>query len=192
MCNSGSIKFEPGGEVAHGGEAEPGNDGIFDDVDELVDAAGLETGAQVDASVDCGGGGGGKAPVGAGDGLARAVGGVADGEDVARVIRIRDRILSAADAADDDVAEGPVRAFCDGGEVVAQEAGDWLAVIGGDGCIEVQTRRVPLPAERGDGVALAQCFWDPRSRHRQCARGLCRRGWGFPAAARRWRHAKVA
>jgi hypothetical protein len=29
-------------------------------------------------------------------------------------------------------------------------------VIGGDGCIEVQTRRVPLPAERGDGVALAQ------------------------------------
>ena len=83
MGNSGGIKFEPGSEVAHGGKAESGNNGIFDDIDEFVDAAGLKTEAVVDGAVDRDCRGGCEAPVGTRDRLARAVGGVAHGEDVA-------------------------------------------------------------------------------------------------------------
>ena len=49
MCNSGCVVFEPGDKVADGCEPKAGDYGVFDDVDELVDAAGVKPGVEVDA-----------------------------------------------------------------------------------------------------------------------------------------------
>jgi hypothetical protein len=97
--------------------------------------------------------------------LARAVGSVANGEDVAGVLirnfgGFADRVFGAAQVAGDDVAQRPVIDLRDGSEVVAEEAGDGLGSVVGDGGVEAEIAgevgRVPLPAECGDGVALAE------------------------------------
>ncbi len=164
-CGRGGLAFggvfHPAGEVADGGEAETGDDGVLNDVDELVDFAGEEAGIQVD-KVGAGGEGFvfgvGKAPFGAGDGATGSVGGVADGEGVAGVLRGSGGVFGTADVSAHNVAEGHVAGGGGGGEVVAEEAGDGFAAgVVGDGGIEAQAiGDVPLPAEGGEGEALAE------------------------------------
>ena len=140
----------------------PDDHRVGDHVDVLVNLAGLESTAQVNESVagrELAVDSVRKLPLGARNHAARGVAGVADGEDVARVVRIGNRVLGAADSAPDHVAERNFGQRFGGHEIPAQQAGNGLAMVLGNGRVKVEgacAGCVPLPAEGHDGEAVAQ------------------------------------
>ena len=100
--NSLWIVFRVGSEIAKDSEGESGNDGIGNDVHVFVDFSGFETAFEMDGAIvgdeptfDCFG----ELPFAARDGGALRSWGVANGECVARVARIGNRIFGTADVA---------------------------------------------------------------------------------------------
>ncbi len=96
------------GKIAEGGEAEAGDDGIFDDVDVFVDAAGGEAAVEMDGAIagrDFAVDGCGELPFRTRDGAAFGFSGISNGKRIARIVGLGDRIFRASDAALHQMAE---------------------------------------------------------------------------------------
>jgi len=156
------IVLSVGSEVADGGEAESGDDGVLHDVDVFVDFSGLKAAIEMDVAIA------GykfaieslrKLPFGAGDDGSFRISGIADRENVAGIVGSRDRIFHAADVAGDQVAQGNFELDSGGHKIAAEKSGNRLTVFFGYGGIELErvvATGVPLPAKTDDGETMAQ------------------------------------
>ncbi len=146
------IVFGIRGEIAHGDEAQPDKRRILRRVDQLVDPPRLETGGMANARDLFAFGD--ERPLIFRDRRSLAVGKIADGQTVARIVRVRDRVLLAADAPDDQVTDRLEVGLLRQGEVRAHEAGH----PGSGRRVEAQqsfgVAGVELPAEPDQREAL--------------------------------------
>ena len=134
--------FRIGGEVAYRGKTASGHHRIGDDVNVLVNFAGLKSAIEMNMpiagrefAVD----GMRKLPFCAREsGRSRRIARIANRQHVARIIRRGHRVFAPSNVADNKMSQGNLGHGLRRHQIAAQQAGDGLAVIFRDGSIKPQ------------------------------------------------------
>ena len=154
--------FHVGSEVAHRGEAQPGNHRVAGHVDVFVNPAGLKPSVEMDMPVA----GNefavhrvGEAPLRAWDHGPFRFARVPHCKLVPWILRVGDGIFAAAQVADDKVSERNFLHHLRRHEVAAEQPTDRLPLVPRDRRVKTQRAlagSIPLPSERYHAVAVAQ------------------------------------